>query len=275
MKAKPAAQAFRYSILALGMIIIMIPMYLTITLAFKTTEESTKSFFSLPSSLYMGNIMTVIKKAGFWTYFQNSVVITIISLLLIMILVPMVSFAISRNFQKPYYKFIYYLMLAGIFVPFQVIMLPILQYTSDLNLMNHAGMIIMYVTLSLTEGIFLCVGFLKNIQFELDEASTIDGCNIWQTFTKIIFPLMTPITLTIVTLNSLWIWNDFVLPLILLNRSADVWTLPLFIYNFQSEYSFDYNLAFAGFFLTMLPIILLYGYMQRFLISGLTEGALK
>jgi raffinose/stachyose/melibiose transport system permease protein len=275
MRANPAVHFFRYTILVLGMIMIMIPMYLTVTLAFKTTEESTKSFFSLPSSLYMGNIKAVINKAGFWTYFQNSVVITVVSLLFILILVPMVSYAVSRNFQKPYYKFIYYLILAGIFVPFQVIMLPILKYMSDLNLMNHAGLIIIYVTLSFTEGIFLCVGFLKNIQFELDEASTMDGCNIWQTFTRIIFPLMMPITLTIVTLNSLWIWNDFVLPLILLNRSADIWTLPLFIYNFQSEYSFNYNLAFAGFFLTMLPIILLYGYMQRFLISGLTEGALK
>ncbi|TBL76406.1 carbohydrate ABC transporter permease [Paenibacillus thalictri] len=257
------------------MAVVMLPMYLTVTLAFKTREETAKSIFSLPSSIYLGHMKTILGNGRFWVYLQNSLTITLVSLLIIIVIVPMVSYAISRNFGKTYYKFVYVFILSGIFVPFQVIMLPTLHYMSDLKLMNHTGLIIMYVTLALTQGIFLCVGFLKNIQFELDEASRIDGCSIWQTFMKIIFPLMAPIIVTITTLNSLGIWNDFTLPLILLNRSPNFWTLPLFIYNFKTEYSIDYNLAFAGFLLTMLPIIALYGYLQRFLISGLTEGALK
>ncbi|WP_240762651.1 carbohydrate ABC transporter permease [Paenibacillus thalictri] len=267
--------SIKYALLIIGMAVVMLPMYLTVTLAFKTREETAKSIFSLPSSIYLGHMKTILGNGRFWVYLQNSLTITLVSLLIIIVIVPMVSYAISRNFGKTYYKFVYVFILSGIFVPFQVIMLPTLHYMSDLKLMNHTGLIIMYVTLALTQGIFLCVGFLKNIQFELDEASRIDGCSIWQTFMKIIFPLMAPIIVTITTLNSLGIWNDFTLPLILLNRSPNFWTLPLFIYNFKTEYSIDYNLAFAGFLLTMLPIIALYGYLQRFLISGLTEGALK
>ncbi|WP_246079000.1 carbohydrate ABC transporter permease [Paenibacillus piri] len=274
MRENPVAQSLKYAILLVGAVIVMLPMYLTATLSFKTQAESAKSFFSLPSGLYMGNFAEVVK-GKFWIHMANSLTITVVSMLFIMILVPMVSFAISRNFRHRYFKFVFYFILSGIFIPFQVIMLPVLKHMSGLHLLNQAGLILMYIALSLTQGIFLSVGFLKNVPLELDEASTIDGCTVGQTFVRIIYPLMLPIIVTIVTLNCLWIWNDFQLPLILLNRSPNYWTLPLFIYNFKTDYGFDYNKAFAGFFLTMLPIIVLYGFMQRYIIGGLTEGALK
>ncbi|MCS7463994.1 carbohydrate ABC transporter permease [Paenibacillus doosanensis] len=274
MKEGRIVQAIQYTVLALGAILVLIPMYLTVNLSFKTQMESAQSFFAPPSGLFLGNFAAVMK-GKFWIHMGNSVMITLVSMLFIMILVPMVSFAISRNFKRGYFKFVFYFILSGIFVPFQVIMLPVLKHMSSMHLLNQMGLIIMYVALSFTQGIFLSVGFLKNIPLELDEASTIDGCGIVQTFVRIIYPLMLPIIVTIVTLNSLWIWNDFQLPLILLNRSPNYWTLPLFIYNFKTDYGFDYNVAFAGFLITMLPIIVLYGFMQRYLISGLTEGALK
>jgi raffinose/stachyose/melibiose transport system permease protein len=274
MKENPIVQAVKYVTLFLGVLIVMFPMYITVTLSFKTQAESAKSFFTLPSGFYLGNFASVIK-GKFWIHLSNSLVITLVSMIFIMILVPMVSYAISRNFKKRYFKFVFYFILSGIFVPFQVIMLPVLKHMSSMHLLNQLGLILMYIALSFAQGIFLSVGFLKNVPMELDEASTIDGCGVWQTYVRIIYPLMMPIIVTIVTLNCLWIWNDFQLPLILLNRSPNYWTLPLFIYNFKTEYGFDYNLAFAGFFLTMLPIILLYGFMQRYIIGGLTEGALK
>ncbi|SFM43445.1 raffinose/stachyose/melibiose transport system permease protein [Paenibacillus sp. 1_12] len=274
MKEGLLSRAIQYVILLMGVLVIMIPVYLTINLSFKSQVESAQSFFAPPAGFYLGNFAAVVK-GKFWINLGNSVTITLVSMVFIMILVPMVSFAISRNFKQGYFKFVFYFILAGIFVPFQVIMLPVLKHMSNLHLMNQLGLILMYVALSFTQGIFLSVGFLKNVPIELDEASTIDGCSIWQTFTRIIYPMMLPIIVTIVTLNSLWIWNDFQLPLILLNRSPNYWTLPLFIYNFKSDYGANYNVAFAGFLLTMLPIMLLYGVLQRHLISGLTEGALK
>lgn len=265
----------RYAFLSAGMLLILGPMYVTITIAMKTPAETTKNFFSLPSGLYLDNFMQVIGKGRFWTYLGNSFVITVISVAFMMILIPMVSYAISRNFTKLYYRSLYALILSGIFVPFQAVMLPIYRHMSVLKLLDQKGLILMYITLSFAQGIFLCVGFLKHIPLELDDSSKIDGCSVWGTFVRIVYPLMLPIHATILILNSLWIWNDFQLPLIMLNRHPDFWTLPLFIYNFKSEYTFNYNLAFAGFFLSMLPIMLLYGFTQRYIISGLTEGALK
>ncbi|MFD0961720.1 carbohydrate ABC transporter permease [Paenibacillus chungangensis] len=123
--------------------------------------------------------------------------------------------------------------------------------------------------------IFLCVGFLKNIPLELDQASKIDGCGVWLTFSRIIYPLLMPIIATILILNSLWIWNDFQLPLIKLNTHPDLWTLPLFIYNFKSEVSFDYTLALAAFALSMAPIAIMYALTHKMIIGGLTEGSIK
>jgi len=275
MKTSRLAQILKYTVLVVGMLLIAAPMYLTVTIAMKTPAEMTTSFFSLPSSFYLGNFEQVINKGKFWLFLGNSTYITIASIAVMLILIPMLSYAISRNAQRPYFKFVYVFILAGIFIPFQAIMLPVYKHMSSLNLLNQPGLIIMYVTFSFTQGMFLCVGFLKNVPLELDDASKIDGCGVWQTFTRIVYPLMIPILVTILILNSLWLWNDFMLPLIMLNRTSDFWTLPLFIYNFKSEYSFDYNLAFAGFFMTMLPILILYGFAQKYIIGGLTEGALK
>jgi raffinose/stachyose/melibiose transport system permease protein len=264
-----------YLVLTIGMCFVLAPMYLTLTIAMKTPAESTTSFFALPSGFYMGNFIEVIHKANFFKFVANSIYVTVVSILLMLLLIPMVSYAISRNFSKRYYKFLYLFVMSGIFVPFQTIMLPIYRHMSNLKMLDQNGLIVMYVTLAFAQGLFLCVGFLKNIPLELDEASKIDGSGVWTTFTRIIYPLMLPIIATVFILNSLWIWNDFQLPLIILNRHPDFWTLPLFIYNFKSEYSFNYNLAFAGFFISMLPIIILYGFTQKYIIGGLTEGALK
>ncbi|MCU6709909.1 carbohydrate ABC transporter permease [Paenibacillus sp. J5C_2022] len=264
-----------YSFLGIGSLFILIPVYLTIAVAMKTREETTRNFFSPPSSLYLDNFINVMNKSNFWTVVLNSTVITVASLLFMLLFIPMVSYAISRNMKHVYYKAVYFLILSGIFVPFQAVMLPIYRHMGSLELLNQTGLIIMYVTLSFAQGIFLCVGFLKNIPLELDQASKIDGCGVWLTFSRIIYPLLMPIIATILILNSLWIWNDFQLPLIMLNRHPDLWTLPLFIYNFKSEVSFDYTLAFAAFALSMAPITIMYAFTQKLIIGGLTEGSIK
>ncbi|MGM1046265.1 MAG: carbohydrate ABC transporter permease [Bacillota bacterium] len=275
MKTRLPFKMVSYAFLGIGALFILAPIYLTLSIAMKTRAETTTNFFSPPSSLYLDNFISVINKANFWGMVQNSAFITIVSLLFMLIAIPMVSYAISRNINKLYYKWVYTIILMGIFVPFQAIMLPIYRHMGNLELLNQPGLIIMYVTLSFSQGLFLCVGFLKNIPLELDQASKIDGCGVWLTFSRIIYPLMLPIIATILILNSLWIWNDFQLPLIMLNRHPDFWTLPLFIYNFKTESSFDYTLAFAAFSLSMAPIAIVYVFTQKYIIGGLTEGSIK
>ncbi|HPF88760.1 MAG TPA: ABC transporter permease subunit, partial [Candidatus Limiplasma sp.] len=125
------------------------------------------------------------------------------------------------------------------------------------------------------EAVFLYVGFLTSIPTDMEEAAYIDGATTAQTFVMVVLPLMQPILATVLIRNGLWIWNDFMLPLITLNRSAKYWTITLFQYNFRTEYSVDYSLTFATFCMSMLPIMVFYVFMQKNIIGGLTSGAIK
>ena len=174
-----------------------------------------------------------------------------------------------------YFKVIYVLILLSMFAPFQALMTPLTQLCTKLGIMNQGGLILIYLAFSLGQGVFLFSGYYGSIPLELEEAATIDGCTITQTFFRIVFPLAKPMTVTIIILNTLWIWNDFLLPLLILNKSADMWTLPLYQYNFKSAYTFDYNLAFASFLFSIVPMIIMYIALQRNIIEGLTAGAVK
>lgn len=124
----------------------------------------------------------------------------------------------------------------GLFVPSQVVLLPVTKMMSKLNMLNHAGLIILYVAFSLTQGVFLFVNYIRGLPYEIGESAQIDGCSVFQTYVKIVLPLVKPMISTLLIMDTLWIWNDFMLPLLILNRSQAIWTLPLFQYNFKTEY---------------------------------------
>lgn len=270
------SRVLAYAVLTAGLLVICIPFYLAVLTAFKPTAESMNDFFALPSSLYLDNFKTVIAKNNFIQYFQNSVLILVVSIAGILAVVPMTAYTIHKNIGRPYYKVFNALLVAGILIPFQVFMLPMTQQMSAMNLMHQGGLIVLYITYSLTQGVFLYQGYLRTvIPGEIEEAARIDGSGILTTYTRIIFPMMKPMTGTIIILNSLWIWNDFLMPLLVLNRSNSYWTLPLFQYNFKSQYAFEFNLAFATFVLSIAPIIVIYACFQKHIIAGLTSGAIK
>lgn len=276
MKKKILSKIIVYVLLFMLAVTIIFPIYVTFATAFKTVEESSKNFFSLPSSFYMGNFKTVMSDEYFGKYIMNSVGITGVSILISAFMIPMLSFSISRGMKTyKYYKILYAVILLSIFAPFQVIMVPISQLCTKLGLMNQIGMILLYTAFSLGQGVFLFVGYYNSIPIELEEASHIDGCTVTGTFFKIVYPLAKPMTVTIVILNTLWIWNDFLLPLLILNKSNSMWTLPLYQYNFKSAYTFNYNLAFASFLFSIVPMLILYICLQKNIIEGLTAGAIK
>ena len=255
-KSSRILKILSYVLLITGMIVILYPFYLTIITALKTPQESSQSFFSFPQSFYLGNFVNVLQKANYFVFFRNSAVVTLVSVFLIMVLIPMCSYAIARNMEKRYYKTMYFYLLAGIFVPFQVIMVPLVKYLSKLNLCNIPGLIIMCVTLASSQGVFLLVNYIRSVPRDLEEAAYIDGCGTVKAYVKIVLPMIRPILATIFVLNALWVWNDFQMPLLILNQSQDMWTLPLFQYNFKSQYSFDYNLAFASYLIAMIPVLI-------------------
>lgn len=273
---RSTASSLKALILLSGIAVILFPMYITIITAMKTPAQSAQNFFAPPTTFYLDNFVAIIQRTHFFTYVRNSFLITAIGSLVVAIVVPMVSYAIARNMdQRRYYRFLYYYIIFGIFVPFQVIMVPLTTMMSSLRLMNIPGLIIISVAFSLVQGTFLMTAYVRTVPRELDESAEIDGANRFVIFVRIIYPLITPIVATYGIIRALWMWNDFLLPLLILNRSQSHWTLPLFQYNFQSIYTFQYNLAFASFFISILPIVGLYLFVQRYIIAGLTSGALK
>ena len=278
MKIRKAGLGWRILrdlLLAAGLILILCPMYLVVINSFKSLEEAGRNFFALPSSFYLENFKNLFTGNNYWGYVKNSFIISVVSICLILLLVPSVSYAIARNYNRKYYKGIYFYLLMGLFIPSQVIMLPVTKLMTNLNLLNRQGLIMLYAAFSLTQGVFLFVNYIRGLPFEVEESAYIDGCNVFQSYVKIVLPLVKPMIATILIMDLLWIWNDFMLPLLILNRSRDIWTLPLFQYNFKTEYSFDYTMAFTAYLMSMLPMLIVYCLGQKNIIKGLTAGSVK
>lgn len=265
----------RNIILLCGLILILFPLWLVLINSFKTLEEAGKNFFALSSRLNFDNYLELFANSNYWIFLRNSLKITVISITLILILVPSVSYAIARNFNKKYYKTIYYYLLLGLFIPSQVVLLPVTKMMSKLNMLNHGGLIILYAAFSLTQGVFLFVNYIRGLPYEIEESAQIDGCSVFQTYVRIVLPLVKPMISTLLIMDVLWIWNDFMLPLLILNRTQEIWTLPLFQYNFKTEYSFNYTMAFTAYLLAMLPMLIIYCMGQKYIVKGLTAGSVK
>jgi len=255
-------------------IFILFPLYILVSTALKSPEDMMKSTLALPTTFRFDNFTEAIKLTNFFQAFRNSLVITSISVLFIILSNSMVAYAIARNRDKKYFNMLYYYFLSAMFVPFQIIMLPLVQQVSSLHLDNIPGIIVLYIVYGLPFNIFLYVGYLKSLPSSLEEAATLDGASIWQVFFQIIFPLLKPINATVGILAFLGCWNDFMLPLIILSK-PELSTLPLVQYVFQGQFSTNYNLAFASYMLALAPIIIVYVFAQRFIISGVTNGAIK
>ncbi len=278
MKVKSDASVwkfFRNILLACGLTLILFPLYLVVINSFKSLEEAGRNFFALPSTLRPDNFIELFTNSNYWIFLRNSLKITVISVALILIFVPSVSYAIARNFERKYYKAVYFYLLMGLFIPSQVIMLPVTKMMTRLNLLNHEGLIVLYAAFSLTQGVFLFVNYIRGLPYEIEESAQIDGCSVFQTYVRIVLPLVKPMISTLLIMDTLWIWNDFMLPLLILNRTQNIWTLPLFQYNFKTEYSFNYTLAFSAYLLAMLPMLIIYCLGQKYIIKGLTAGSVK
>lgn len=268
--------ALTYIILIIGALcLICIPIYLTLIGSFKTGQDTIANFFSFPKHLLTQNYKTVFS-SGFSGYFLNSVEMTVLSVILIVLFVPLGSYAIVRNKSSKFFKVIHYVCLLGLFVPFQVFMLPLTTVAARLHAMNKLGLIFIYVALAVPQTMFLYIGYMKaNLPIELEEAAAIDGCGKLKTYVSVVFPLLKPINATIIILNALWIWNDFLLPFLILGGDNAQWTIPLFQYNYVSANQMNYGPMFALYIASMVPIIIVYMVFQRNIIGGITAGSIK
>ena len=253
---------------------IAIPLYFAVVTALKTTDQLGGTGFGLPTSVRWSNFADAWRLTDFPRTALNSAVITVGAVVLTLLTNSMVAYAIARNLERRFFKGMYYYFVSALFVPFPIIMLPVAKETAMLHLDNRVGLILLYVVYGLAFNIFIFTAHIQSIPRELEEAAAIDGASTWGIFWKVIFPLLAPMNATVGILTCLWAWNDFLLPLVILSDPGSA-TLPLVQYVFQSQFQTNYPTAFASYLMAMAPLLLVYVFAQRWVISGVTRGAVK
>ncbi|OPA73366.1 sugar ABC transporter permease [Paenibacillus selenitireducens] len=262
-------------------IIMMLPIYIMIVNSFKGRKEIFTNTFGLPDSWSFAFYAKAMEKMNFLTAFKNSLIVTAISICLIIIFAAMTSWMLVRMNNK-LANLILLVFVATMLIPFQSVMIPLMQYMSSwdipaigFSMVNtHYGLIFMYIGFGLSMSVFLYHGFIKGVPVALEEAAMIEGCNKWQTFWKIVFPMLIPITMTVGILNLLWIWNDYLLPSLTLS-SPTLRTIPLSTFFFFGEFTIQWNLAMAGLVVSIIPVIIFYLFAQKYIIKGVMAGAVK
>lgn len=265
-------------LLALGLVTIAFPLYMTIVIAFKQPSEMTNSIsgiLSLPQTWSLSNFKEAIRVTDFWNSLRNSVLITSVTVVLSVVIHSLMGYAVGRNKgHSKFYKFVYLFIVSGMFVPFAILMMPLAKQTAQMGLGNWVGVVLLYVVFYMPMNLLLYTGYLTNIPMALEEAAQVDGASTWTTYWKVIFPIMKPMHATVAVITALAVWNDVMTPLVIMAGTGQN-TLPLAQLNFQTQFGTNYNLAFASYLLALIPILLFYLFCQKQILNGVVNGAVK
>jgi len=248
------------------------PFYLMIVNAFKTKFDIFNSVLALPATLTLDNFKQAFIDLDFINALTNSLIVSVSSILLIIVFSSMAAYALSRN-KSRISGAIFLIFVAAMLIPFQSVMIPLISIFGKINMLNTYGLLFMYLGFGSSLSIFLYHGAVKGIPVSLDEAAMIDGASRWTIFWKIIFPMLKPITVTVMILNVIWIWNDYLLPSLVL--SQEYATIPLRMFYFFGQYTKQWHLALAGLTIAVIPVIIIYFFAQKHIIKGVSDGAVK
>ena len=266
-------------------IIFMLPFVIVLINAAKPAKAIVFNPIALPSD--WGQIVTNISAifnnptVDYFGAFVDSLIITVIALTVISFFSAMCAWVLVRNTAK-WTTFVFLAFVAAMVIPFQVVMFPLVRWFKIMGdtigfplLGTYHGIVFAYLGFGSSMTIFILHGFIKNVPLELEEAATIDGCNQARTFFEIVLPLLRPAFVTVLILNGIWIWNDYLLPLLILGSNGAVQTIPLAVTAFAGAYLKQWDLILTSALLAMIPIIVLFLFAQRFIIKGMVEGAIK
>ncbi|MFB5760611.1 carbohydrate ABC transporter permease [Paenibacillus medicaginis] len=274
MKKHTASSLLIRLFLIFGAVIACFPIYMAVVNSFKTQGEMFASFIALPTTMHWENYGDAFVKINLLGSTLNSATISIIGIAGIILTASMAGYKLSRT-RGRLSGAIFFLFVASMLVPFHSIMIPLTRMAKAMHVQGTTyGLALIYIGLGVNMAIFLYHGFVKSIPRELEESAQIDGCNEFQTFFRIIFPLLLPITVTIAILDFLWIWNDFLLPLLMLT-DVNTYTLILSTNMLFGEYNKDWPLILSSLVLTAIPVVIIYGFFQKFIMEGIAEGAVK
>ncbi|WP_434812239.1 carbohydrate ABC transporter permease [Microbacterium sp. bgisy189] len=263
------------ALIAVCSLTVLIPLYLAVVVALKTPDQLAEGTgFELPTSIRWENFADAWERTAFPQALANTALITVGSVVFTLLTSSLVAYALARNLHRPFFKGVFFYLLAAMFIPFPIIMLPLVKQTAILGLDNQAGMILLYTIYGLSLNIFIYTAYIRSIPIELEEAARVDGASTWRVFWQVIFPLLMPMNATVGILTCVWAWNDFIMPLVVLTDPG-ARTIPLAQYVFQGQFNTDYTVAFASYLMAMAPLLLVYIFSQRWVISGVTRGSIK
>lgn len=252
-------------------IMFLFPVYALVTLAFKDPSQIANRPLSLPNPPSVGSFGEAWQSASLGSALLNSTLITVSSVVILIVLGSLAAYFLARTASRLSYS-LYILFLVGIILPFQLGMIPLYQLVNDMGLLGtYQGMILFYTGIQLPFTVFLYTGFIRSLPADYTNAALIDGASHLQAFGYVIFPLLRPITGTVLILNAVHIWNDFFTPLLYLGGSGRE-TVPVRVFAFVNEYTSDYGLVAAGLVLAALPILLVFLVLQRYVIRGFSSG---
>ena len=277
-RKKKISHAIMMVILISAFIAFVFPFILVVINVFKTKGDINSAPLSLIGShgFTLENFPNAIKKMNFWNSFKNSLIVTICSTVFTLLFASMAAFVIVRNKWKAC-ALLFSGMIASMVIPFQVLMVPLVSlYGGIFQVLNsRVTLILMHIGFSLSMATFMFHGaIVTNIPLELEEAALIDGCSRWKTFWSVVFPLLKPTIATVAVIDAMAFWNDYLLPSLVLKRK-ELYTIPIATQIFYGSYSTDIGLILAALLLAMLPILILYIFLQRYIIEGVTSGAVK
>lgn len=265
------------AVLIIALIIFAFPFFLLIVNSFKSNGEILQSPFSMPTSFSFDQFAAAFEKMNFLVTFKNSLIITVFSTLLILLFSGMAAYYIVRVKTK-FNNTLFAILVASMIIPFQSIMIPLINiYGAKFGWIEAAPiplLVALYIGFGTSLSVFIFHGFIKSIPFELEEAASIDGCSPKQIFFRIIFPVLMPTSVTIGILNVMWIWNDYLLPSLVLNNDS-LYTLPIQMKVFNGTYMNNWELLIPAILITILPILIFYLLGQRMIIEGITQGSVK
>lgn len=272
-RIKPAQVIIFILCLVLAVLFIF-PVLFAFMSAFKSNGDILKNPVGLPTSLYIQNFIDLFQKSDFFTAIIHTVILTGVSEVLIIFIVPMSAYAIERRSSKAT-RFIYTFFLAGMMIPFHLYMFPLFKEMKIFGIFgNLVGPIVCYVSGSIAFGTLLYCSFLKGVPLEIEEAAMIDGCNPFQTFWKVTFPLLGPCTASMVVLNGLGIWNDYLMPYLVL-PSGQAKTITVEIASFVGQFTARWDIVFAGTVISIVPALIIFCIFQKYFVKGITAGAAK
>lgn len=262
-------------VLLLCTVAVLAPLYATVTMAFKTTQQSVDgNAFSLPSPLSVDGFVEAWRLTNFPRGFTISVLVTLVTVVGTVLLSSLAAYAISRNWDRRFFRWSFFYLLAAMFLPFPVLALSQVKLTGMVGLANPGGVALLHVMFQLSFSVMLFTAFLRSVPEELEESARLDGASTWQVFRRVVFPLLAPMSATVAIFAFLASWNDFMMPSLII-ADATQQTLPVLQSVFQTQFSSNYNVAFASYLMAMAPAIVVYLFTQRWVMAGVTQGAIK